>query len=139
MEISEEEKFGVFIQRFLNNDIEQKELYNLSKQLFTNKNIDIKDEEIDKQYEWDEIFLNIGHSDDFYKMHKNTDINEVKKKCIELKSNLFVAKSNCQYYIRSPPSVKKNRDYKSIKNKAEEMISNGKVSKWKSYILKPNN
>jgi len=91
----------------------------------------------DNEYEWEEIHVNIGHGDDYFKMDKNTDINEVKDKCIELGSLLFVTKHNCQYYIRSPPDVKKKRDYKSIKNIAESMISAGKEDThgYKSYVL----
>ena len=68
---------------------------------------DVWDQKIDKQYEWDVVSLDIYPGDDYHKMNKNTDIEEVKKKCIELGSNLFIAKPNCQYYISSPPSVKK--------------------------------
>tara|TARA_Y100000389_G_scaffold114289_1_gene111473 strand:+ start:409 stop:801 length:393 start_codon:yes stop_codon:yes gene_type:complete len=130
MEINEEEKFGVFLKRFLNNVIEIQEFYNLSKQLFTNK-------EIDKQYEWEVINGNIGKGDDYRKVKKTADINEVKKICIEIGSNLIITKPNGQYYIRSPPHLKKNRDYISIKNKADEIESKGRITRWKSYILKP--
>ena len=70
-------------------------------------------------------------------MDKTTDINEVKEKCIELGSRFFVTKDNCQYYIRSPPGKKKNRDTESIKRIAKEMISNGKENPngYKSYVL----
>jgi hypothetical protein len=136
MEINEEEKFGVFLKRFLNNVIEIQEFYNLSKQLFTNKEIKTN-KEIDKQYEWEVIYGDIGKGDDYRKVKKTADINDVKKICIEIGSNLFISKPNCQYYIRSPPHMKNNRDYISIKKKADEIESKGIITGWKSYILKP--
>ena len=76
--------------------------------------------------------INIGHTDDYDKFDKNTNIDIVKNKCIELGSRLFVTKDNCQYYIRSPPFIKKNRDYKSIKQKIDTTPSN---SNYNSYLL----
>lgn len=89
--------------------------------------------------EWEEeTNLDIGRTDDFEKMPKTKTIDEVKKRCIELGSHLFVAKTNNQYYIRSPPNRKQNRDYNSIKQKAEQLRKEGKISLgWTSYILKP--
>ena len=89
--------------------------------------------------EWEEeTNLDIGRTDDFEKMPKTKSIDEVKKRCIELGSHLFVAKTNNQYYIRSPPNRKQNRDYNSIKQKAEQLRKEGKISLgWTSYILKP--
>jgi hypothetical protein len=90
-------------------------------------------------YEWEEEKnINIGHCDDFEKMPKTKTIDEVKKRCIELGSHLFIQKPGNQYYIRSPPNVKKNRDYNSIKLKAEELRKRGKIHIGVvSYILKP--
>ena len=90
-----------------------------------------------QKYEWEVFNVNVGHTDDYFKMDKTTDINEVKEKCIELGSRFFVTKDNCQYYIRSPPGKKKNRDTKSIKRIAKEMISSGKgdPNGYKSYVL----
>ena len=90
-----------------------------------------------QKYEWEVFNVNVGHGDDYAKMDKTTDINEVKEKCIELGSRFFVTKDNCQYYIRSPPGKKKNRDTESIKRIAKEMISNGKENPngYKSYVL----
>jgi hypothetical protein len=89
------------------------------------------------KYNWEVFNVNVGHADDYFKMDKTTDINEVKEKCIELGSRLFVTKDNCQYYIRSPPGHKKKRDYNSIKRIAEGMISRGKENPngYKSYVL----
>ena len=89
------------------------------------------------KYKWEVFNVNVGHTDDYIKMDKNTDMNEVKEKCIESGSMLFVTKDNCQYYIRSPPSHKKKRDTKSIKRIAEDMISRGKDDPkgFKSYVL----
>ena len=89
------------------------------------------------KYNWEVFNVNVGHTDDYFKMDKTKDINEVKEKCIELGSRLFVTKDNCQYYIRSPPGHKKKRDTKSINRIAEGMISRGKENPngYKSYVL----
>jgi len=57
------------VKRFLNNVIEIQEFYNLSKQLFTNKEIKTN-KEIDKQYEWEVIYGDIGKGDDYRKVKK---------------------------------------------------------------------
>ena len=93
------------------------------------------------KYEWEVFNVNVGHGDDYFKMDKMTDINEVKEKCIELGSMLFVTKDNCQYYIRSPPEHRKNRDYKSIKIIAEKMKlmkDEENPNGYKSYVLNIN-
>jgi hypothetical protein len=85
---------------------------------------------------WEIYDTNVGHTDDKHKFPKNTPMGEVKKKCIEIGSRIFVAKVNCQYYIRSPPQDKKNRDYNSLKVKALERIAQGKHDNgWKTYLL----
>ena len=38
--------------------------------------------------------INVGHGGDYYKFDKNTSIDEVKEKCKEFGSRLFVAKHN---------------------------------------------
>jgi hypothetical protein len=88
---------------------------------------------------WEIYDTNVGHGDDYddYKYDEKT-MDEVKAICIKLKSRAFVAKPNCKYYIRSPPHKKKNRDYNSIKNKAEEKVSKGKhkyETSYKTYLL----
>ena len=105
------------------------------------KNKAINNDENKILYEWEEEKdLDIYCADDFEKMPETKTIDEVKKICIELGSHLFIAKANNQYYIRSPPNIKKNRDYNSIKQKAEELRKRGKISLgWTSYILKPIN
>ena len=75
---------------------------------------------------WEIYDTNIGYGDNYKTCDKNKTMDEVKALCKELDSRAFVTKPNCQYYIRSPPSVMKNRDYNSIKNKAEEKVSKGK-------------
>ena len=113
--------------------------HNEIKQEIKNKTINNNGKKI--VYEWEEEKnLDIGRADDFEKMPKTKTIDEVKQRCIEIGSHLFIAKANNQYYIRSPPNRKKNRDYNSIKQKAEELRKKGKISLgWTSYILKPFN
>lgn len=131
-----------FIIDFVNSDMvitsEKKELTKDS-HMIKNKAINNNGKKI--LYEWEEEKdLDIGRADDFEKMPKTKTIDEVKKRCIELGSHLFIAKANNQYYIRSPPNLKKNRDYNSIKQKAEELRKRDKRSLgWTSYILKPIN
>ena len=79
--------------------------------------------------------VNVFGGDDYYKLPSSTHIDVVKNKCKELGSRVFVTKDNCQFYIRSPPSVKNNRDYNSIKNKIDERISLEKFSTYKTYLL----
>ena len=92
-------------------------------------------------YEWEqEDNLDVCRCDDFEKMPKTKTIDEVKKRCIELGSHLFVQKPGNQYYIRSPPNIKKNRDYNSIRLKVEERKKQGRIDiGMVSYILKPFN
>jgi hypothetical protein len=69
-------------------------------------------------------------------MPASTTLEEAKKKCIDLGSHLFVTKIGCQRYIRSPPSKKKKKDFKTLKEKALERISNGKSDKgYRSYMV----
>jgi hypothetical protein len=88
---------------------------------------------------WEIYDTNVGHGDDYdeYKYDDKT-MDEVKAICIKLKSRAFVAKPNCKYYIRSPPSDMKNRDYNSLKKKADEKVSKGKKkyeTGFKTYLL----
>ena len=43
-----------------------------------------------RKYEWEVFNVNVGYTDDYFKMDKTTDINEVKEKCIELDSHLII-------------------------------------------------
>ena len=88
---------------------------------------------------WEIYDTNVGHGDDYdeYKYDDKT-MDEVKAICKEKKSHAFVAKPNCKYYIRSPPSVMINRDYYSLKKKAKEKVSKGKKkyeTGFKTYLL----
>ena len=88
---------------------------------------------------WEIYDTNVGHGDDYrdYKYDEKT-MDEVKAICIKLKSRAFVAKPNCKYYIRSPPHEKINRDYDSLKDKAEEKVKKGKKkyeTGFKTYLL----
>ena len=86
--------------------------------------------------QWEEYPTNVGHTDDYHKLPKNTHIDEVKAKCKELGSRAFVYKVNCQCYIRSPPSVKQFRDYNSLKARAEYRVSRGHHDGgYKTYLL----
>ena len=89
----------------------------------------------DDQDNWEEYNVDVFGGDDYHRLPRSTHIDEVKKICKEKGSRAFVTKDNCQYYIRSPPSVKKNRDYISLKCKIEERISLKKFSKYKTYLL----
>lgn len=108
-----------FIIDFVNGDMiitsEKKELTKDS-QMIKNKAINNDGNKILDEWE-EEKDLDMGRADDFEKMPKTKTIDEVKKRCIELGLHLFIAKANNQYYIRSPPNLKKNRDYNSIKQK----------------------
>ena len=87
------------------------------------------------EYVWKEFpNVNIGKSDDYFKMPPSTSLEEVKAKCIELGSHHFVAKVGCQKYIRSPPSKKKNKDYRSVLNNANKRTTNGLSSTYTTYI-----
>lgn len=140
-----------FIIDFVNGDMvitsEKKEVikdkqiikHNEIKQEIKNKTINNNGKKI--VYEWEEEKnLDIGRADDFEKMPKTKTIDEVKQKCIEIGSHLFVQKPGNQYYIRSPPNRKKNRDYNSIRLKVEEFKKQGRIDiGMVSYILKPFN
>ena len=91
------------------------------------------EEEKEEEEEWEVYYnKNVGHCDDHYKLDKNTSIDEVKEKCKELGSRLFIASQNRMYYIRSPPWKKKNRDYESLKHKLNSQPEN---SNYNSYLL----
>ena len=90
-----------------------------------------------EEFKWKEFDVCVYAGDDYFKMDKDTPIDVVKEKCIELGSWCFVTKDNCQRYIRSPPGGrKKNRDRKSIMDKAEQRKIEGKVCPqgYKSYV-----
>ena len=87
------------------------------------------------EYVWEEFpNVNVGKGDDMYVMPRDTTLEEVKAKCIELGSHHFVAKVGCQKYIRSPPSKKKNKDYRSVLNNANKRTTNGLSSTYTTYI-----
>ena len=97
---------------------------------------DSSDDEVEDPDEWEVYNVNVFHTDDYYVLPKTAHIDEAKKKCKELGSRVFVTKNYCQYYIRSPPSAKKNRDYNYSKNKAEERVSLKKDDKgYHTYLL----
>ena len=97
---------------------------------------DSSDDEVEDPDEWEVYNVNLFHTDDYYVLPNTAHMDEAKKKCKELGSRVFVTKNNCQYYIRSPPSVKKNRDYNYSKNKAEERVSLKKGDKgYHTYLL----
>ena len=97
---------------------------------------DSSDDEVEDPDEWEVYNVDVFHLDDYYVLPKTVDMDEAKKKCKELGSRVFVTKNYCQYYIRSPPSAKKNRDYNYSKNKAEERVSLKKDDKgYHTYLL----
>ena len=94
------------------------------------------DDEVEYPDEWEVYNVNVFHTDDYYVLPKTAHMDEAKKKCKELGSRVFVTKNYCQYYIRSPPSAKKNRDYNYSKNKAEERVYLKKDDKgYHTYLL----
>ena len=97
----------------------------------TSNNYDIFDTNI-------EIFdTNIGSGDDYFTFPSTASISDVIKKCIEIGSYIFVTKPGCQFYIRSPPTKKCNREYETLKKNALDRVSKNIKCKqgYKTYLI----
>ena len=97
----------------------------------TSNNYDIFDTNI-------EIFdTNIGSGDDYFTFPSTASISDVVKKCIEIGSYIFVTKPGCQFYIRSPPTKKCNREYETLKKNALDRVSKNIKCKqgYKTYLI----
>lgn len=105
----------------------QIELFNLNKS-FCENNTDIDYEIFD---------TNIGSGDDYFTFPSTASISDVIKKCIEIGSYIFVTKPGCQFYIRSPPTKKCNREYETLKKNAIDKVSKNKKCRqgYKTYLL----
>ena len=85
-----------------------------------------------------EIFdTNIGSGDDYFTFPSTASISDVVKKCIEIGSYIFVTKPGCQFYIRSPPTKKCNREYETLKKNALDRVSKNIKCKqgYKTYLI----
>ena len=105
----------------------QIKIFNLNKDLCEN-NTDIH---------YDIFDTNIGAGDDYFTFPSTASISDVIKKCIEIGSYIFVTKPGCQFYIRSPPTKKCNREYETLKKNALDRVSKNIKCKqgYKTYLI----